>query len=256
MRILVINPNISDTMSETIRRGAVAAASSDTEVTVATAAFGVAYLTNRSENAIAAHATLAVLAERAERAEFHGAVIAAFTDTGLGAARELVPFPVVGIAEAGMRAAAAGGRRFAVVTAAMGLIPVIGELAHAYGLGDRFLGVYSAPPGSIDLIGDLGTAATMLAELANQAVHDAGAEAIVLGGAPFTMLADDLRRLVDRPVFEGVAAAIRELEEMHRAQAARPASASAKGRGPAPPAKAGRGVSPALAQRLGLQVIG
>jgi Asp/Glu/hydantoin racemase len=256
MRILVINPNISDTMSETIRRGAVAAASSDTEVEVATAPFGVAYLTNRSENAIAAHATLAILAERAEQAEFDGAVIAAFTDAGLGAARELVPFPVVGMAEAGMRAAAAGGRRFAVVTAAMGLIPVIGELAHTYGLGDRFLGVYSAPPGAIDLTGDLGTAAAILAELAARAVHTAGAEAIVLGGAPFALLTDDLRRLVDRPVFEGVAAAIHELEEMHRAQAARPASESSKGRAPAPPAKAARGVSPALARRLGVQVIG
>ena len=65
MRILLINPNISDSVSTLIRDEAVRSASPGTQIEVATAAFGVAYIETRFEAMIGAHAA----AERAAELE-------------------------------------------------------------------------------------------------------------------------------------------------------------------------------------------
>jgi Asp/Glu/hydantoin racemase len=53
MRLLLINPNISDSVSELIRSEALRSAAPQTQITVATAAFGVAYIETRFEAMIA-----------------------------------------------------------------------------------------------------------------------------------------------------------------------------------------------------------
>ena len=49
MKLLLINPNISDSVSELIRAEAARSASPGTEVEVLTAPFGVAYIETRFE---------------------------------------------------------------------------------------------------------------------------------------------------------------------------------------------------------------
>ena len=56
MRLLVINPNISESVSELIGSEARRAASPGTEITMLTAPFGVAYIETRFEALIGAYA--------------------------------------------------------------------------------------------------------------------------------------------------------------------------------------------------------
>ncbi|HPU53020.1 MAG TPA: aspartate/glutamate racemase family protein, partial [Burkholderiaceae bacterium] len=100
MNILLINPNISDSVSELIRAEAQRSASPGTNIEVLTARFGVAYIETRMEAVIGAYATLELAAEHHAR---HDAVIvAAFGDPGLAGLREVLPCPVTGLSEAAL----------------------------------------------------------------------------------------------------------------------------------------------------------
>ena len=64
MRILLINPNTSHSVSELIAAEARRAASASTQIEVATAALGVAYIETRFEALIGAYAAAVVAAEQ------------------------------------------------------------------------------------------------------------------------------------------------------------------------------------------------
>jgi allantoin racemase len=90
-RLLLINPNISDSVSELIGAEARRSASPGTTVEVLTAPFGVAYIETRFEALIGAYAAAQLAAEH--HARFDAVVVAAFGDPGLGGLREALPCP-------------------------------------------------------------------------------------------------------------------------------------------------------------------
>jgi allantoin racemase len=244
MKLLVINPNISEGITNAAVAAAQAAAQPGTNIRGETGAFGVAYIATRGENIIGAHAALTAFAEATSREEFDGVIVAAFSDPGLEAIRELSACPVVGMAQAGMEAAAKFGR-FAIVTAAPALLGVMEERAFDYGVADRCAGVVSAPQGAVNLAGDLQGAVSLLVQLAQTAINERGAQAIILGGAPLAAIADAIRVRLPVPVIEGVTAAVKHLQAVpvHRATTTPLRVKSLK------PA---RGVSPSLASLLGV----
>jgi allantoin racemase len=78
--------------------------------------------------------------------DYDAAVIAAFGEPGLEAAREIASMPVFGLGESGVRAAVAHGRRFAIITIGPRLRSIIERMAGTHGasgrlVGLRFLGV-------------------------------------------------------------------------------------------------------------------
>ena len=89
MKILVVNPNISPSVTELIHAEAVRSASSGTEITTLTAQFGVAYIETRFEAMIGAYATAEQVA--ANLPGHDAVVVAAFGDPGLTALREVLP---------------------------------------------------------------------------------------------------------------------------------------------------------------------
>src|SRR5262245_66278751 len=114
MKLLVANPNTSAGVTDRLVAAAKLVASPGTELLPMTAPRGVPYIATRAEAAIGAALALEMLAER--RSEIDAAIVAAFGDPGLGGARELFDFPVVGIAEAAMLVACTVGRRLAIVS--------------------------------------------------------------------------------------------------------------------------------------------
>ena len=78
MKLLLINPNTTDSVSELIRAEALRSASPGTDITVMTAPFGVAYIETRFEALIGAYATAQLAAEHC--ADFDAIVVAAFGD--------------------------------------------------------------------------------------------------------------------------------------------------------------------------------
>src|SRR5439155_625318 len=113
MRILLVNPNTTDAITARLIAVATQVAMPDTELVGITAARGVPYIASRAEAQIGGAIALEMLADH--HAGFDAAIIAAFGDPGLLAARELFDIPVVGMAEASMITACLLGRRFSLV---------------------------------------------------------------------------------------------------------------------------------------------
>jgi allantoin racemase len=241
VRILMLNPNTSQSVTDLIAAAARAAAAPGTEIVPATAPRGVPYIATRAEAVLGGAVALEMLAE------LHGgvdaAVMAAFGDPALGGARELFPIPVVGLAEAGMLTACMLGARFAVVTFAQALEPWYRECVEWHGLERRCAGV-RALGGAFRSIGEVQREKEdLLVELALRAVEEDRADVVLLAGAPLAGLAPHVADRVPVPVVDCVAASVKQAEAL---LALRPRKAT-RGTYRRPDPKESIGLAPALA---------
>ena len=210
MRLLLLNANASQSITDLVVAAARPLAKPGTELIGATGRFGPRYIGTRAAYAIASHAALDAYA-----AFGHGAdavVLACFGDPGLGALQEIATVPVVGMAEAGCRAAAEGGRRFVVVTGGERWIPMLTEYIGTLGLSAQLGGVHAVAPTGAEIAADPEGSIAMLADGCRTAVKRFGADVVVLGGAGLAPIAPRVAEMLDFPVVDGLAAAITAAE--------------------------------------------
>ena len=98
MRILVLNPNTTEAVTDLMVEAGTAVAAAGTELVPMTATQGLPYLSSRAEAQIGGVMALEMIA--AMHGQVDAAIIAAFGDPGLLGARELFDLPVIGISEA------------------------------------------------------------------------------------------------------------------------------------------------------------
>ncbi len=244
MRLLLANPNTSQAVTDRIAAVARGAASAGTTIQAVTAAAGVPYIATRAEAVIGAYAVLELFAGHAEGAD--AAVVAAFGDPGLAAARELLAIPVVGMAEAAMLTACMLGRRFGIVTFAPALGPWYQEIVDYNGLGARCSGVHCLDESFADVAHVAEEKSAQLAALCASAVA-AGAEVCILGGAPLAGLAAVIAQRVAVPLVDAVAAAVRQAETLASLRPRKPVAGSFR----RPSAKAMTGLPAPLVRLFG-----
>ncbi len=225
MRILVVNPNTTESMTRSIRVGARAAAGPGTQVDAVQPLHGPAAIEGPLDEARCLPGLLDVIATRPA----DGYVLACFGDPGLDAARVLADAPVVGIAEAALRTAGYLGRGFGVVTTVAAELAHIRDLTARYGVAGSCRSVRACDLPVLDVQRDPEAVKRILAE-ARAAVELDGAEVIVLGCAAMTELRDELAAELGVPVIDGVAAAVATVEGLARL-GLRTSRAGAYGRG-------------------------
>jgi Asp/Glu/hydantoin racemase len=206
VRILLINPNTSTAMTETVAARMRAVAGPDVTILPVTGRFGARYIASRAAAAIAGHAALDALAEHV--LDCDAVYLACFGDPGLAALKEVSPAPVVGMAEASMRAACGLGRRFAIVTGGAAWGPMLTELVAGFGLSGRVAAIRTIEPSGGEIARDPAAALGRLAEACNACVDD-GADAVILGGAGLAGLATAIQGSVRVPVICSVDAGAR-----------------------------------------------
>lgn len=222
MKILLANPNTTQSITDRIAEVARRAASAGTEIVAATGKSGVPYIATRAEAAVAGRTTLELMAEHA--GDCDAAVVAAFGDPGLGGARELLSIPVVGMAEAAMLTACMLGRSFSIVTFSQSLGPWYRETVDYCGLSARLASIRCLDGGFRDVAGVQDEKQELLVELCGRAIQEDEADVIILGGAPLAGLAEQVADRVPVPLVDGVAAAVRQAETL---TALRPRKATA-----------------------------
>ncbi len=244
MRILLLNPNTSQSITDILAAAAIPAAAQGTEIVPITAPRGVPYISSRAEAQIGGAIALEMLAERA--GTYDAAIIAAFGDPGLFAARELFDVPVIGMSEAAMLTACMLGKRFCIVTFAAAMEAWYRECVEQHGLAHRCAGIRCLDGGfrSIDDVQDEKEAA--LIELANKSVALDGAEVVILAGAPLSGLAAKVADRVNVPLVDQAAAAVKQAEAL---ATLKPRKATAGGFR-RPGAKPSSGLAAALAARI------
>ena len=213
MRIRVINPNTTDSMTGTIAAAARAAAAAATTILPVTAETGPASIEGHYEEAVAAIAVLeAVRAGEATGADAH--VIACFGDPGLLAAREVARAPVIGIAEAAMHLASLIATGFSVVTTLARTRIIAEHLVAAYGMERHCRRVRATDLPVLGLADPGVDARGVIAAECRRALAEDGSGAIVLGCAGMADLARSLTLELGVPVIDGVGAAVKLAEAL------------------------------------------
>ncbi|MFI1812614.1 aspartate/glutamate racemase family protein [Streptomyces sp. NPDC020422] len=210
--VVLVNPNTSPTttrMMTTLARRALAG--TGLRVRGVTAARGPAMLTDPEALRAAAPEVLAAALAATAAGDCAALIVGAFGDPGIEELRAAVPqaVPVVGLGEAALTEAAAGGRRFGIATTTPLLAGTIAAHVERLGLGAGYTGArftagdperLAARPASL--------LAALEAAVRACALRD-GAEAVVIGGGPLGDAADALRTRTALPVIAPIPAACR-----------------------------------------------
>ena len=202
--LLLINPNSSQATTRMMLAIAQAEAGGRAEIRGATARFGPSMIVTPDALTASAAEVVALGLE----ADDDGIIVSAFGDPGLDELRRRAAVPVVGICEAAMLEAAAGGRRFGVATTTPDLVAAIDAKAAAF--GPLYSGVRLTSGDPFALVADPEALTEALAE-ATAACFVDGAEAVIIGGGPLGQAAVTLEKRFAKPVIGPISAAVRRL---------------------------------------------
>ena len=212
MRLLVVNPNTTASMTAKIGACARAFASPGVEIIARNPPDGPASIEGHYDEAMSTPGLLAEI-RRGEAEGVDGTVVACFDDPAIGACREIATGPVVGICEAAMHAATMIATSFSVVTTLPRAVPIIEELALRYGMERRCRRVRAADIPVLALEEEGDARQRILAEV-RAAVAQDRCEAVILGCAGMADLTEWLTRETGVPVIDGVVAGVRMVEAL------------------------------------------
>jgi allantoin racemase len=210
MRIVIVNPNTTASMTAKIGAAAQSVASAGTEVIAVNPPDGPVSIEGYVDEAYSVPGLLAEI--RRQPADAY--IIACFDDTGLEAARCVTDSPVIGIGEAAFHIASLLAGKFSVITTLSRSIPAIEHNLLKYGLDRRCAKVRAAEVPVLELEDPTSDAASRIAAEIEQAKAADRCEAIVLGCAGMADLAAALSRTHGLPVVDGVAAAVKLAESV------------------------------------------
>jgi allantoin racemase len=214
MRILVVNVNTTESMTDSIGRQAAAAASPGTEIIALTPLFGADSVEGNYESYLAAIAVMETV--RAYTEPFDAVIQAGYGEHGREGLQELLDVPVVDITEAGASTAMFLGHKYSVVTTLDRAVPMIEDRLKLAGLDARCASVRASGLAVLELEEDPERAVAAIVEQAECAVTQDKAEVIVLGCGGMAGLDVDIRKRTGVPVVDGVAAAVTIAESLVR----------------------------------------
>jgi allantoin racemase len=214
MRILVVNVNTTESMTESIGKQAFDVASPGTEIIPLTPSFGAESVEGNCESYLAAVAVMETVRDYPE--PFDAIIQAGYGEHGREGLQELFDVPVVDITEAAASTAQFLGRTYSVVTTLDRTVPLIEDRLHTGGLSARCASVRASGLAVLDLESDPEAAVDAIAEQAARAVQDDRAEVICLGCGGMSGLAERVVKRTGVPIVDGVTAAVTIAESLVR----------------------------------------
>ncbi|WP_347312073.1 aspartate/glutamate racemase family protein [Defluviimonas sp. SAOS-178_SWC] len=212
MKIAVINPNTTASMTAAIGVAARSAAAPGTEILVGQSTSGPVAIEGPFDGALCLPGLLRAIA-RAEQAGAVAHVIACFDDTGLDAARAMSVYPVIGLGEAALHLTSLLAQQFCVVTTLSRSVPTLRANILRYGFERRCPHVLASDIPVLDLHRPESGARERIRALIAHGMQN-GAEAAILGCAGMADLAAGLTQDLGLPVVDGVDAAVRLAETL------------------------------------------
>ena len=211
MKIKVINPNTTSSMTEKIGAIARTVANPDTEIIACNPNMGAVSIEGHYDEALSVVGILDEI-RQGEAEGMDGYIIACFGDPGLLAARELATAPVIGIAEAAMHAASFIATGFSIITT-LGRTKIIARhLVHNYGMSHlcRQIRAIDLPVLSLEDT----EVRNLILEECSRALAEDECGAIVLGCSGMADLATLISDRLSIPVIDGVSAAVKFIEAL------------------------------------------
>jgi Asp/Glu/hydantoin racemase len=210
MKILLYNPNTSESITKTLYDTAKLVVSEGTTLIPMTAEKGFPYISTKPEALITGTTVLETIAKY--NSEYDAVIIAAFGDPGLIAARDLFDIPVIGLGEAAMLSACLFGKKFSIISFTNAMSSWYEESVEILGLQSRYAG-FRAIEGvvlSIDQIQSLQK--DSLIKSAKKAVEVDGGDVIIFAGAPLSGFKKIVQAEISVPIIDCAEAAVKQAE--------------------------------------------
>ena len=213
MKILLVNPNTTSSMTEKAGETAKTVAASGTEIIAVNPEYGPVSIEGYYDEVFSIPGLLEEV-RKGEASGCDGTVIACFDDTGLDAARCIASGPVVGICEAAMQIASLLANSFSVVTTLRRSIPALEELKVKYGMSRKCNRIRATDVPVLELENPDSEASKLIRGEIQEALDEDRSEAIVLGCAGMVDLSSELSQEFGVPVIDGVSAAVKLVESV------------------------------------------
>jgi allantoin racemase len=202
-KILVINPNTSESMTRGIDHIAQEFSNEEFKILTVHPAEGPITIDDFYDDSIA---TIGVLNEISKgiREQYDGYVIACAFDPGLYAARQLSEVPVIGIFEASILLSCTLGYKFSVLTLTKKAVSVVEEQIKRYGFEDRLASIRTTDLTVLQVEDDSEMTIKRLMEEGKRAIEEDQADVLILGCAGMVGLDQKLERELGVPVIDPV----------------------------------------------------
>ena len=211
MKIMIINPNTSESMTKHLSEALNKIKRSDTMLKVVCAEKGPETIDSAYHEVATILPTLEWV-RRANEEKFDAIIIAAFPDPGLIPAKEISTIPVVGIEEAALHVAAMLGARFSVMTTLKQRVPSKREHVYMRGLEHFLASVRSLGQPTAENDADPEGTKKKVVEEGKKAIKDDGAEVIILGCAGMAGYTSDIETELGVPVIDPASVALKIAE--------------------------------------------
>ena len=206
MRLLFVNPNSTESMTDKVRLTAVSILPADVEVIACSNTQGPASIQGAEDGELAIPGMLDIIQKGVDDG-VDGIVIACFDDTGIEQVRAMTSIPVLGIGQAAYHVSMLAGLKFSVVTTLSVSVPVLEQNIQEFGVYPYCCKVRASEVPVLELERPGSNAEERISAEIVQAISDDHCEAIVLGCAGMTDLAARLSIRHNIRVVDGVAAA-------------------------------------------------
>ena len=210
MKILLYNPNTSESITDTLYDTAKLVVSEGTTLVPMTAKKGFPYISTKVEAQITGTLVLEKIAEI--HSQYDAIIIAAFGDPGLIPAKTLFNLPIIGLGEAAMLSACLFGKKFSIISFTNAMASWYEESVEVLGLQSRYSG-FRAIDGvnlTIDKIQTLQKKS--LIESAKLAINIDGGEVVIFAGAPLSGFKKIVQKEISVPVIDCAEAAVKQAE--------------------------------------------
>lgn len=214
MKIKLINPNTTQSMTDGIQRVAEQAASPGTIVYSVSPKHGPACIEGYVDQAIAVPGLLEEIIKGDLEEDADAFVVACFADPGINAARQVTDKPVIGISQAAMTAIRFLAPNFTVMGNEDGGEEYMFEMLHRNGSerfykSSRYVGM-----SIMEVEENPEKAMEALKRECRLAIEEDHAEGVILGCAGFVPFAEELKKIFPIPIMDGVSPAVKIAEMM------------------------------------------
>lgn len=215
-RILVVNPNSSEHITQALDRAVAGHRGGGIAVDCVTLTEGPPGISSQTHKAEVVPPMQALM--RREEAETAAFVVACFGDPGVMAAREITRRPVFGMGECAFYTALSLADRFGVISTVEASRPRLARYLRELGLTDRFAGSVAGGIPVTELANDPEAVLDRLTE-AGTALKAMGAQVVITGCAGMAAYRAALSDRLGMPVIEPTQAAVGMAASILRSQA-------------------------------------
>jgi allantoin racemase len=212
MKLMIVNPNSSETVTGAIMESARRGASPGTELIGVTTRGGTRNIDSAFGDYLSGACVIRTCLEMVPLHRPDALVLAGFGRVGIDALKEALTIPVVSISEASMAMACLLGHRFTTLTMLRQFVPYQQDLVRLYGFDAKCASVRAIDVNVEECVTDRArTLAELTAEIRKIVAEDRS-EVVILACAGLCGYDTELSRLAGIPVLDPVAVAVKVAE--------------------------------------------